>query len=96
MHIHPGNVRQKQALLALNLQQEQLARCISVNLYSVLRQYYQGSEQVESETSLASGKHKVESTDEANGTQPAKPISLVMMMTVMIQMGMVLRDSINS
>lgn len=43
LHIHQGNVPQKQALLALNLQQEQLDRCIAVNLYSVLRQYYQKS-----------------------------------------------------
>lgn len=43
LHMHQGNVPQKQALLALNLEQEQLDRCIAVNLYSVLRQYYQKS-----------------------------------------------------
>lgn len=43
LHLHQGNVPQKQALLALNLEQEQLDRCISVNIYSLLRQYYQGS-----------------------------------------------------
>lgn len=42
VHMHPGNVPQKQALLALKLPVEQQQRCISVNLYSVLRQYYQG------------------------------------------------------
>lgn len=41
LHIHPGNVPQKQALLALNLEDEQLDRCVSVNFYSVLRHYYQ-------------------------------------------------------
>lgn len=41
LYIHQGNVPQKQALLALNLEQEQLNRCISVNIYSLLRQYYQ-------------------------------------------------------
>lgn len=41
LHLHQGNVPQKQALLALNLQQEQLNRCISANIYSILRQYYQ-------------------------------------------------------
>lgn len=41
VHMHPGNVSQKQALLALNLPHEQLDRCISVNIYSVLRHYYQ-------------------------------------------------------
>ncbi|XP_067635051.1 uncharacterized protein [Eurosta solidaginis] len=35
VHMHPGNVPQKQAM------KEQLTRCISVNLYSVLREYYQ-------------------------------------------------------
>ncbi|TMW54398.1 hypothetical protein DOY81_000501 [Sarcophaga bullata] len=43
VHMHPGNVPQKQAILALNLPEEQLQRCVSVNLYSVLREYYQGS-----------------------------------------------------
>lgn len=36
-----GNIPQKQAIQALNLEQEQLDRCISVNIYSILRQYYQ-------------------------------------------------------
>ncbi|XP_030381144.1 tRNA (adenine(58)-N(1))-methyltransferase non-catalytic subunit TRM6 [Scaptodrosophila lebanonensis] len=42
VHMHPGNVPQKQALLALKLPLEQQQRCISVNLYSVLREFYQG------------------------------------------------------
>lgn len=41
LYVHQGNVPQKQALLALNLDQEQMDRCISVNVYSLLRQYYQ-------------------------------------------------------
>lgn len=41
VHIHQGNMPQKQAVLALNLEQEHLDRCHSVNLYSVLRHYYQ-------------------------------------------------------
>ncbi|EDW76190.1 uncharacterized protein Dwil_GK14794 [Drosophila willistoni] len=41
VHMHPGNVAQKQALLALKLPFEQQQRCISVNLYSVLREFYQ-------------------------------------------------------
>ncbi|XP_065355760.1 tRNA (adenine(58)-N(1))-methyltransferase non-catalytic subunit TRM6 [Calliphora vicina] len=44
VHMHPGNVPQKQAILALNLPEEQLQRCISVNIYSVLREFYQGQE----------------------------------------------------
>ncbi|XP_049887964.1 tRNA (adenine(58)-N(1))-methyltransferase non-catalytic subunit TRM6 [Pectinophora gossypiella] len=42
VHMHPGNMSQKQALLAMNFSEEQNNRCISVNIYSVLRQYYQG------------------------------------------------------
>ncbi|XP_037960761.1 tRNA (adenine(58)-N(1))-methyltransferase non-catalytic subunit TRM6 [Teleopsis dalmanni] len=40
VHMHPGNIPQKQALLALNLPEEQQNRCISVNIYSVLREFY--------------------------------------------------------
>ncbi|KAJ2946741.1 hypothetical protein O0L34_g12801 [Tuta absoluta] len=42
VHMHPGNMSQKQALLAMNFPEEQYGRCISVNIYSALRQYYQG------------------------------------------------------
>lgn len=42
VHMHPGNMSQKQALLAMNLPEEQMSRCISVNVYSALRQFYQG------------------------------------------------------
>lgn len=62
IHMHPGNVPQKQALLALNLPQEQLDRCISVNIYSVLRQFYQGDD--ENLNSIGSGtKRKIDDTD---------------------------------
>lgn len=42
IHLHPGNLSQKQALLAMNFPEEQYDRCLSVNIYSVLRQVYQG------------------------------------------------------
>lgn len=42
VHMHPGNMSQKQALLAMNFPEEQYGRCMSVNIYSVLRQVYQG------------------------------------------------------
>lgn len=42
VHMHPGNMSQKQALLAMNFADDQLKRCISVNVYSVLRLLYQG------------------------------------------------------
>ncbi|RZB39972.1 Gcd10p domain containing protein [Asbolus verrucosus] len=41
IHIHPGNECQKTALVAMQFPQEQLERCINVNIYSVLRCYYQ-------------------------------------------------------
>lgn len=41
VHSHPGNTAQKQGLLAMNYPDEQLNRCISVNIYSVLRDFYQ-------------------------------------------------------
>ncbi|XP_058449879.1 tRNA (adenine(58)-N(1))-methyltransferase non-catalytic subunit TRM6 [Malaya genurostris] len=44
VHMHPGNVAQKQAIQAMNFTSEHLARCISVNIYSVLRHYYQEGE----------------------------------------------------
>lgn len=70
VHLHPGNVPQKQALLALNLPQEQLDRCISVNIYSVLRQFYQCGDQ--SVAQSASGtKRKIEEAD-SDVTPPAK------------------------
>lgn len=68
VHMHPGNVPQKQAMLALNLPEEQLNRCISVNIYSVLRTFYQGSEEnlKEAEVSEPSSK-KQKLSEKENG-----------------------------
>lgn len=67
IHMHPGNVPQKQALLALNLDKEQLDRCISVNIYSILRQYYQkGTDENSSGT-----KRKIDNED-CPDIQPSK------------------------
>ena len=41
VHMHPGNFAQKQAMLAMNWEEDHLKKCVSVNIYSVLRQYYQ-------------------------------------------------------
>ena len=43
VYIHPGNFPQKQAIQALNLEDEHVKKFVSVNLYSVLRQFYQES-----------------------------------------------------
>lgn len=66
VHMHPGNVPQKQALFALNLGAEQLERCVSVNVYSVLRQFYQAKEtngSVEAADSTVGDKRKLEERD---------------------------------
>ncbi|EDW13377.1 tRNA (adenine(58)-N(1))-methyltransferase non-catalytic subunit TRM6 [Drosophila mojavensis] len=66
VHMHPGNVPQKQALLALKLPFEQQQRCISVNLYSVLREFYQGDKP---EATKSSGdEEKVEAVTETEVT----------------------------
>uniref|UniRef100_A0A1S4JVA7 tRNA (adenine(58)-N(1))-methyltransferase non-catalytic subunit TRM6 n=1 Tax=Culex quinquefasciatus TaxID=7176 RepID=A0A1S4JVA7_CULQU len=67
VHLHPGNVAQKQALQAMDFPQEQLERCISVNIYSVLRHFHQ-SKQKESEKGVENGKEVViaEGGDEEN------------------------------
>lgn len=67
LHMHQGNIPQKQALLALNLEKEQLDRCISVNLYSVLRQYYQGNN-----VPIQSGKRKL---DANSSDEPSAKVS---------------------
>lgn len=42
VHMHPGNLSSKQAVLAMNFPSEQLERCVAVNIYSALRTFYQG------------------------------------------------------
>lgn len=84
IHMHPGNMSQKQALLAMNFEQEQYSRCISVNIYSALRQYYQGcdvhkdtesqdsskAENNANESSKNDNKRKVENEDEPEAKIP--------------------------
>ncbi|XP_045513855.1 tRNA (adenine(58)-N(1))-methyltransferase non-catalytic subunit TRM6 [Pieris brassicae] len=55
VHMHPGNMSQKQALLAMNYSPEQYNKCVSVNVYSALRQYYQGCDTNSSEKILEVG-----------------------------------------
>ncbi|XP_035430800.2 tRNA (adenine(58)-N(1))-methyltransferase non-catalytic subunit TRM6 [Spodoptera frugiperda] len=62
VHMHPGNMSQKQALLAMNFPEEQLARCVSVNVYSALRQFYQGCDTNNS----APQEEKTEGTEETS------------------------------
>lgn len=41
IHMHPGNECQKNAFVAMQFPTEQATRCINVNIYSVLRCFYQ-------------------------------------------------------
>ncbi|KAL5279066.1 TRMT6 family protein [Megaselia abdita] len=76
VHMHPGNVPQKQAIQALNLPQEQLDRCVSVNIYSVLREFYQGKEEekanVEEETEESAAKRPKLEEGENNTDEKSK------------------------
>lgn len=83
VHMHPGNFAQKQAVSALNLSAEHEKKCVSVNLYSVLRQFYQsssnGAEKAVEVTqapdeNLETRKRKAEGDDGEveNGETPAK------------------------
>lgn len=72
VHMHPGNVPQRQALLALNLPKEQLDRCISVNIYSILRQFYQKSDDDVSVAVLSTSGTKRKIEDDEGCDPPAK------------------------
>lgn len=69
VHMHPGNVAQKQALQAMNFGDEQLSRCISVNIYSVLRHYYQEGKKKDTdseEKQILTSENKNSTQEEAN------------------------------
>lgn len=82
IHMHPGNFAQKQAMSALNLSAEHEKKCVSVNLYSVLRQFYQSSSEVAkkavevtqpSDENIETRKRKAEEDEEIqNGEAPVK------------------------
>lgn len=71
VHLHPGNVPQTHAVQALNLAAEQLERCVSVNVYSVLRQFYQEKNVTTDAAGVASesNKRKLESTSNSDGEE---------------------------
>lgn len=45
IHMHPGNIPQRTLIQAMNFPEEQLSRMLTVNIYSLIRMYYQGMEQ---------------------------------------------------
>ncbi|VVC91780.1 unnamed protein product [Leptidea sinapis] len=73
IHMHPGNMSQKQALLAMNFNSEQYNKCISVNVYSVLRQFYQGCDTHLTENVSENGlKRKAKDDFEENAKVPKR------------------------
>lgn len=80
IHMHPGNECQKNAFVAMQYPQEQIDRCINVNLYSVLRCFYQNkaafsrknkntiveTENINEAEADASANNKLGSEDEEN------------------------------
>lgn len=58
IHMHPGNECQKNAVIAMHFPPEQLDRCVNVNLYSVLRCYYQNKDTYSTETKENSATEK--------------------------------------
>ncbi|XP_062546622.1 tRNA (adenine(58)-N(1))-methyltransferase non-catalytic subunit TRM6 [Armigeres subalbatus] len=75
VHMHPGNVAQKQAIQAMNFMPEQLSRCLSVNLYSVLRHFYQDGKETESNSCAETTEPKLEEEEgnDKNTTQHEVP-----------------------
>lgn len=71
VHMHPGNVPQKQAVLALKLPLEQQQRCISVNLYSVLREFYQGDKLETVEVTEESVKTEDNAIEQSEDIEPS-------------------------
>lgn len=73
VHMHSGNFPQKQSILALNLDEKHEKKCISVNIYSVLRQFYQNSLEVpKTPENGESKKRKLEVDDVAKEENPTK------------------------
>lgn len=76
VHLHPGNFPQKQAVLALNLEEAHMKKTVSVNLYSVLRQFYQSTSNGEVALKLVEGsenrKRKADEGEEEDGASLAK------------------------
>lgn len=75
--MHPGNFSQKQAMFALNLSSSHMKKCIGVNIYSVLRQFYQvpeeNDEEGDNEPSLK--KQKLENDESVNDKSKKENIS---------------------
>lgn len=70
IHMHPGNECQKNAFMAMMFPIEQSNRCINVNIYSVLRCFYQNkdsySETIISKETESSSKDDKQNDNEEN------------------------------
>nr|CAD7426943.1 unnamed protein product [Timema monikensis] len=58
IHIHPGNIPQKQAVLAMNFDPQHISKLISVNMYSLLRMLFQENKCKDDEPAKDSNSNK--------------------------------------
>lgn len=74
--VQPGNYSQRQGVSALNLSNEHLKKCIGINVYSVLRQYYQETVHDNEEISgdVDGKKRKLDSSE--SEINPSKKVNL--------------------
>lgn len=74
--MHPGNFSQKQAVFALNLSENHMNKCKAVNIYSVLRQFYQGTDNDEAENQEQTNSRKRKLDEENLEESASKKLSL--------------------
>ncbi|XP_076256643.1 tRNA methyltransferase 6 non-catalytic subunit [Rhynchophorus ferrugineus] len=70
IHMHPGNECQKNAFIAMQFPQEQKDRCINVNLYSVLRCFYQ-NKKTQNEIDNTNHLNKIKTDENVDDIEPA-------------------------
>ncbi|ENN71577.1 hypothetical protein YQE_11677, partial [Dendroctonus ponderosae] len=70
IHMHPGNECQKNAFVAMQFPEEQRNRCINVNLYSVLRDFYQTKESEDPNMEETPSKKQKMNEDSAEAPKP--------------------------
>lgn len=73
--VQPGNYSQRQGVSALNLSHDHLKKCVGINVYSVLRQYYQETVHDREEISeYVDGKKRKHDTSDSE-ENPSKKIN---------------------
>ncbi|CAG9862025.1 unnamed protein product [Phyllotreta striolata] len=66
IHMHPGNECQRNAFIAMQFPKEQSERCINVNLYSVLRCFYQQKNTFQEQEEIEEPEAKRQKTEETS------------------------------